>query len=177
VSEPVDEVTRVSTLELFFDLVFVVVFAVLGLALSACLWWAYFGGDEERAERALSSAPPDRRPRLAVEAFGYWHMPILFGIVAIAATLKKATGHAFDELGGEQALMLAVGVTVFCVGDAMYRRVLRIGRSPNRLGAAALAPATIPLGTELSAFVQVAALVVLLVVALSTEAEPEVSAR
>jgi low temperature requirement protein LtrA len=146
-----------------------VVFVVLGLALSGCLWWAYFGGDEERAERALSAAPPERRPRMALEAFGYWHMPILFGIVAIAATLKKATGHPFDALGSEQAIMLAVGVTVFLLGDAMFRRALAIGRAADRLGAALLAPATIPLGTEVSAFAQLVALVVLLVAALSAE--------
>ena len=99
-------------------------------------------------------------------------MPILFGIVAIAATLKKATGHAFDELAGERALMLAVGVTVFMLGDALFRRSLRIGPSTNRLAVAVLAPATIPLGTEVSAFAQVAALVVLFVVALATEHRP-----
>jgi low temperature requirement protein LtrA len=146
-----------------------VAFAVLGLALSACLWWAYFGGDEERAERALAGAPPERRPRMAVEAFGYCHVPILFGIVAIAATLKKATGHAFDTLADERALMLAVGVMAFLIGDALFRRTLAIGSSANRLAAAALAAATIPLGTEVSAFAQVAALVVVLAAALSAE--------
>ena len=31
--------------------------AVLGLLLAACLWWAYFGGDDTRAERALAAIP------------------------------------------------------------------------------------------------------------------------
>jgi low temperature requirement protein LtrA len=154
-----------------------VAFAVLGLALSACLWWFYFSGDEERAEHALSAAPPERRPRLAVLAFGYWHMPILFGIVAIASTLKKATGHAFDALGHEQAIVLAVGVSVFLLGDAMFRRTLAIGRNANRLVTAVLAPATIPLGTELSAFWQLLALVVLLVAALAVDVRQERVAR
>ena len=35
--------------------------AVLGLLLAACLWWAYFGGDDTRAERALATVPDDRR--------------------------------------------------------------------------------------------------------------------
>jgi low temperature requirement protein LtrA len=146
-----------------------VVFAVAGLALSACLWWAYFGGDEELAERALAAAPPDRRPRLAVDAFGIWHMPILFGIVAAASTLKKATGHGFDDLANEPALMLTVGVAVFLLGDAMFRRTLGIGRSTGRALAAVVAFATIPLGTEVSAFAQLLALVMLLAAALSLE--------
>jgi low temperature requirement protein LtrA len=43
--------------------------AVLGLALAAGLWWTYFAGDEQGAERALSSASTDRRWRLANNAY------------------------------------------------------------------------------------------------------------
>ena len=40
--------------------------AVLGLALTAALWWAYFGvGDDERAEQAMLAADPAARPALA----------------------------------------------------------------------------------------------------------------
>jgi low temperature requirement protein LtrA len=147
-----------------------VLFAVVGLALSASFWWAYFGGDEELAERALAEAPSDRRPRLALDAFGIWHMPILFGIIAAASTLRKATGHGFDELGSGRAVLLTAGVAVFLLGDAMFRRALRIGRNTDRLVIALLTPATIPLGTEVSAFAQLAALVAMLAVALSAEA-------
>jgi low temperature requirement protein LtrA len=146
-----------------------VVFAVLGLSLSACLWWAYFGGDPERAEQALATAPPERRPRMAIDAFGYWHLLILFGVIAIAAAEKKATGHAFDALVTAQALFLAGGVAVFCVGNVLFRLTLGIGPNRGRLAAVVLAPATIPLGTELSAFAQLLALVVLLVAVLTIE--------
>ena len=44
--------------------------AVLGLALAAGLWWLYFGGDDALAERALIAAPPERRPALALYAYG-----------------------------------------------------------------------------------------------------------
>ena len=154
-----------------------VAFAVLGLSLSACLWWTYFGGDPERAERALATAPPERRPRMAIDAFGYWHLLILFGIIAIAAAEKKATGHAFDSLDSPQALFLAGGVAVFCVGDVLFRRTLGIGPNGGRMLAAVLAPATIPLGTEVSAFAQLVALVVLLVAVLTIESRQGVVAR
>ena len=57
--------------------------AILGLSLSACLWWSHFGSDDGSAERALTDAPTEKRPRLAVDAFGYWHLLILLGIIAI----------------------------------------------------------------------------------------------
>jgi low temperature requirement protein LtrA len=145
-----------------------VVFAVLGLALSACLWWIYFG-DSEQTERALATATPERQPRMAVDAFGSWHIPILLGVIAIAATEKEATGHVFDPLDFEPALLLALGLSVFLVGEVLFRRTLGIDRGSLRLAAAVLAPATIPLGTELSAFAQLAALVALLLVMLVTE--------
>jgi low temperature requirement protein LtrA len=143
--------------------------AVLGLMLSACLWWAYFGGDEARAEHALAAAEPRRRPRLAVDAYGYWHMPILLGIVAVAFALKKATGHAFEELDFAPALGLAGGVAVFLAGDVLFRRTLGIGTGPHRAVAALLALATLPLGLVAPAYVQIAALVALVAGALVLE--------
>jgi low temperature requirement protein LtrA len=151
-----------------------VAFAVLGLALSACLWWAYFG-EEERTERALATTPTQRQSIVAVDAFGVWHIPILLGIVAIAATEKEATGHVFDSLDFEPALGLAVGLSIFLVGEVFFRHTLGLGGGGARLAAAVLAPAAIPLGTEVSAFAELTALVALLVMTLAGEAR--VSAR
>jgi low temperature requirement protein LtrA len=36
--------------------------AILGLALSACLWWSYFGFDDTSAREAIGGAPVERRP-------------------------------------------------------------------------------------------------------------------
>jgi low temperature requirement protein LtrA len=136
--------------------------AVLGLLLSACLWWIYFGGDEVRAERAMAAAPPERRPRLAIDAFGYCHIPILLGVIAVAAGMKPTIAHAFDPLTTGQAAALAGGVALFLLGDVLFRRTLAIGRGPLRTVAALLAPVTIPLGVAVSALAQLAVLVLLL---------------
>ncbi len=63
---------------------------VLGFALCAALWWTYFGGDDELGEKALTKAAPEQRLRLAVMAYSYVHLGMLFGIVAIAAGLQAA---------------------------------------------------------------------------------------
>src|SRR5204863_6123686 len=143
--------------------------AVLGLMLSACLWWAYFAGEETRAERALAAAPARRQPWLAVYAYGYWHLPILLGIIAIAFALKKATGHAYDDLDLAPALGLAGGVAAFLLGDVFLRRTLGIGTGPHRAVAGLLALATIPLGLAASAILQIAALVAIFAGALTLE--------
>jgi low temperature requirement protein LtrA len=136
---------------------------VLGLLLSAGLWWAYFGADDdEQAERALAEAPARRQPWIALEGFGVAHYFLLLGIVLTAAGIKEAIGHAYDPLETADALVLGGGVALFLAADVGFRRVLGLGRSLHRAVAALLALATIPLGSELAAVAQLAALVVVL---------------
>jgi low temperature requirement protein LtrA len=143
--------------------------AALGLAVSACLWWLYFGGDDERAERALAELPPARRSHAALHAFGYWHLPLLLGIVAIAAAERHALAAPSVALHWARAALLGGGVAAYLVGDVGFRRELAIGRSGIRAGAALLALATLPLGVLVSAATQVAALAALLVAAIALE--------
>ena len=147
-----------------------VLVAILGLLLAAGLWWAYFGADDdEQAERALSAAPAHERPWMALHGFGMAHYFLLLGIVLVAVGLKKATGHAYDELTYEQALALGGGVAIFLAADVAFRRVLRLGRAPHRAVAAACALATVPLGAEIAAIAQIGVLGVVLAVALAGE--------
>jgi low temperature requirement protein LtrA len=143
--------------------------AVLGLLLAACLWWAYFGGDDTRAERALAAVPDDRRGWVAIQAFGYCHLGMLLGIIAMAAGLKDAIGHAADPLDLPHALMLSGGAALFLVADACFRRTLALGPSTFRAAAAALALAAVPVGLTLSALAQLATLLLVLAGSLLAE--------
>jgi low temperature requirement protein LtrA len=147
-----------------------VVVAALGLALSAGLWWRYFGGGEdERAERSLAAMPLARRSRAALQGYGYWHLPLLLGIVAIAAAERAAVAHPFDELSWARAGLLGGGAAAFLAGDALFRRELQIGTGIVPAAAATVAVATLPLGTEICAAAQIGALVALLVAVLVGE--------
>jgi low temperature requirement protein LtrA len=142
--------------------------ALLSLALSASLWWLYFS-DEAAVEHALIEAPPERRPQMALTGYGYWHFGLLLGVIAVAAGLKKAVGAPTDELDVWIACELAVGVALFVACDVGFRRVLGIPRGGARLVAAAVALATIPLGTELDGKTQIMALAAIVVAALLFE--------
>jgi low temperature requirement protein LtrA len=147
-----------------------VLVAILGLLLAAGLWWSYFGADDDaQAEEALTSAPAHERPWIALYGFGVAHYFLLLGIVLVAVGLKKGTGHAYDELTGAQALALGGGVALFLAADVAFRRVLRLGRSVHRAGAAVAALATVPLGSEVAATAQLGALALILVLALAGE--------
>jgi len=145
-----------------------VLVALLSLSLSAALWWVYFS-DEEDVERAFEAAAEERRPELALRAFGYWHYGILFGVVALAAGLKKAIGEPYEPLAGWIAVGLAVGTALFIASEVGFRRTFGIARNRVRLVGAAVVLATIPIGTELGAAAQVGAIAALVVVSLVLE--------
>jgi low temperature requirement protein LtrA len=144
--------------------------ALAGLALSACLWWAYFGSDAEPAERALGELDGARRSRAALLAFGYWHLLMLLGIVAVASAERHATGQAFTALSWARAAILAGGVALYCAGDTLFRRELGLGRFDMRAGAAVCALAAIPVGAWISPFAELLALAALLAAVFAIEA-------
>jgi low temperature requirement protein LtrA len=139
----------------------IVVTALVALAISAALWWVYFGGDDRRAEHALGAAGPERRGWVALVAFGHWHLVMLFGIVLLAAGVKKVIGHPLEELHGAGPLLLAGGAALFLFGEAAFRLILRIGAAGLRAGFSLLLLATIPLGTQVSGLVQACAIAAL----------------
>jgi low temperature requirement protein LtrA len=135
--------------------------AALGLALTAALWWAFFGtGDDDRAEAAITAADPVVRPQLALNAFFYAYIPMLLGVIATAAGLKHAIGHPGAQLPGGPALALAGGVALFLAGDVLFRRALSTGSPLYRAGAAAVALAAWPVAVAASAAVAIVLLTV-----------------
>jgi low temperature requirement protein LtrA len=144
--------------------------AVLGLALTACLWWTYFGtGDDDRAERAFAAADPAQRPGLALSAYFYAHIPMLLGVVAMAAGVLLTIGHAAQPHPVGQALALSGGVALFLAGDAWFRATLRIGTPWLRLATAAFALAATALGAAVAVEAQLAVLLAALVLMLAGE--------
>jgi low temperature requirement protein LtrA len=148
--------------------------AVLALTIAYYLWWFYFAGDDARAEHVLArTMDPFRRARLALQAWGYAHYPMLLGIVITAVGIKKTVGHAFEPLHWPQALALATGVALYLVGHAAFLAQLRLRGVYHRLVAAVVVLATIPLGHVL-AVAQLAAVAIIMIATAITEDLPEV---
>ena len=71
----------------------VVAAAVLGVVVSAALWWLYFDIVALVAERRLSNAEVGREQNeIARDSFSYLHFPMIAGIVLLALGLKKTLG-------------------------------------------------------------------------------------
>ncbi|TMF15115.1 MAG: low temperature requirement protein A [Chloroflexi bacterium] len=137
--------------------------AVLGLALAASLWWLYFNGDEERAAQAMEGAHEERRPWLAVLAFGYFFLPILGGIVVVAAGMKLAVVAYNEPAALSTALFLATGVAAYATGLVLFRWLLHSGPISIRLAIAVLVMPTALIGIAVTPLAQLAAVVAILV--------------
>jgi low temperature requirement protein LtrA len=144
--------------------------AVLGLALAGSLWWAYFVGDEDAAHRTMARATPAERFPLAINAFFFAFIPMLLGIVAVAAGVKLTIGHIAERLEVGPALVLGGGVALFLAGDVAFRTVMHLRPVGERAVGAVLALATVPVGLAAPAGWQLVALLAVVAGTLLVEA-------
>ncbi|MEU9080389.1 low temperature requirement protein A [Kitasatospora sp. NPDC004745] len=134
--------------------------AVALLSLSVCvgLWWAYFGHDDDaRAEHHMAALPSAERNRAAVTVYNLGHFGLLLGVLLFAAGVKSAVAHPVAPVSLPQAASLAGGTALYLVVNTAVRRFFGLRPNAPRLAGAALVVAAVPLGTEVSALVQVAA--------------------
>lgn len=143
--------------------------ALLGLALTAALWWTHFGDDDDRAEHTLRSATAPERAQMAITAYFYAYIVMLFGVIAIAAGVRLSLEHVTETLALGPALLLGGGVALYLAGDAVFRRVMRLGCATNRAVAAGLSLAAVALAVTVSAAAALATLVAIVVATLATE--------
>jgi low temperature requirement protein LtrA len=144
--------------------------AVLGLALAGSLWWTYFVGDEEGVHRAMARATPAERFPLAINAFFFAFIPMLLGIIAVAAGVKLTLGHIAERLELGPALVLGGGAALFLAGDAAFRAVTGIRPVAYRAAGVVLTLGTVPIGLAAPAGWQLVTLVAVVVGTIAAEA-------
>jgi low temperature requirement protein LtrA len=140
-----------------------IITAVLGLALAAALWWLYFDGEDEQAERVLDAAAVDRTTWLALYGFGYAFLPVLGGIIVFAAGVKNAVVQFGGPATASTAWLLAAGVATYLVGLAWFRQLLGIGPIGARLAIAGAVLPTAMIGLAFSPEAQLGVLAAVVV--------------
>jgi low temperature requirement protein LtrA len=123
----------------------------------------------ERSYKVLTGADEGRRTNMIMYGYFYAHLPIVIGVITLAAGLKKAISHPAEPLHTAAAIALAGGVTIYLLGDVWFRHIMRLGPSRQRTAAALAALATIPVGLW-KAEPELVTLVLIIIVALLTEA-------
>ena len=102
-------------------------------------------------------------------AYFYAYIPMLLGIVAIAAGLKTAIGHPGTTLTAGPAVALAGGVTLFLAGDVMFRRVLGTGVPWYRAASGVAALGAWPVAVSVDAAAGIALLTAIVAASLIAE--------
>ncbi|MCB0876760.1 MAG: low temperature requirement protein A [Solirubrobacterales bacterium] len=131
--------------------------AVIGIALACSLWWAYFDVVALVARRRLVNAGPGREQNeIARDSYSYLHFPMVAGIVLLALGLKKTIGDVEEPLKIEVATAMLGGLGIFLLAHVAFRwrNVHRF--STQRLIAAIVLAALIPLAVEIAAIATLA---------------------
>ncbi len=137
--------------------------AVLGVALSAALWWVYFDIVAIVSARRLAEAAPGRaRNELARDSYSYIHFLIVAGTVLVAFGLKTTIGHFDNHLHAVPAFALLGGVAIYLLGLVAfrYRQIRTVSR--RKLLIAVVLLLLVPVATELPALATLALANVLL---------------
>jgi low temperature requirement protein LtrA len=145
--------------------------STLGLTVAASLWWAYFDVLAIVAERALHRAEGEARARLARDAYSYLHLPMIAGIVLGALGLKKVLEYVSDTSHHELTEALAPvplyamygGVALYLLAHVGFRFRIWHHVFAQRVVAAALVVALIPVAARMPALAALAVLAGVLV--------------
>jgi len=132
--------------------------AVLGVGLTAAMWWIYFDIVAIVSGRRLAEAEPGRvQNEMARDSYSYMHLAMVAGIVLAALGLKLTIGHFGDRLHAVPAFALLGGVAIYLLGLVAFRwrHVQTLNR--QRLGLAIVLLLLVPVATEVPALLALAA--------------------
>jgi low temperature requirement protein LtrA len=133
------------------------VVAVLGVALTAAMWWVYFDVVALVSARRLAKVPEGRElNEMARDSYSYLHLPMVAGIVLVALGLKTAIAHSGDSLDDVAAFALLGGLAVYLLGHVAFRwrQIHTINR--QRLGLAVVLLILVPAATAIPALLALA---------------------
>jgi low temperature requirement protein LtrA len=149
----------------------IVIAAILGLAVSASLWWAYFDTTALLAEQALTGAEGQRRVSMARAGFTYLHLPMIVGIVLLALGLKKVLTYVgdthhhtlSDPLYGAPLWAMYGGVALYLLAHVAFAWHCYRSFKVYRLVSAAVILALVPLAASLPALASLGVLSAVLI--------------
>jgi low temperature requirement protein LtrA len=143
--------------------------AVLGLILTAVLWWIYFAHDDDAARSTMLARPNSAQLRQALSGYFYAFVPMLFGIILLATGIESSIEHLTSTLDTAHAFTFGGGVGLYLMGTVIFRRASGIPEVTYRYIAACLAVLTGFIGNNLYAALQFACLILILILLVIAE--------
>jgi low temperature requirement protein LtrA len=148
----------------------VIAAALLGIAVSASLWWLYFDWVAFISQARLAEATGAERAALARDLYSYLHLPMVAGIVLFALGLKTTLGDVDAALPTIPALGLCGGVALYLIAHTASRLRIGGGFGHGRPVATVLLVAMFPLAMEIPALAALGMVAVICVALIAYEA-------
>ena len=132
---------------------------------SAALWWTYFARSARDASETIARS--EDPGRMARSAYTYFHLPMIAGIIAVAASDELTVAHPGDPGTFASVSLTLGGAALFVTGHGFFVWTIS-GRIPwSRLAAVVALAALAPLGFAVPALA-LAVAAALVVAALAT---------
>ncbi|MEU9741558.1 low temperature requirement protein A [Micromonospora chersina] len=93
--------------------------ALVGFAVTVCLWWLYFDRVAPAAAGVLAAATGDRRDRIAADAYSQTHLLLITAVIYLALGIEQVLAHVAGAHGGGATLSWSASVTLYG-GAALY---------------------------------------------------------
>jgi low temperature requirement protein LtrA len=128
---------------------------------SVALWWIYFDRSAEAASRVLASAADPGR--LARSAYTYFHLPMVAGVIAVAAADELTVAHPSDHGTPPSVALTLGGPMLFLAGHALFKWAVFRELPRSHLAALFVLGILVPAGLASSALLLGAAACLILV--------------
>lgn len=96
---------------------------VVAFAGTVALWWIYFDRTEEDGFRAIDDA--GEPGRLGLTAYTYFHIPMIAGIIGIAASDEITIAHPAASATIATAALIIGGPALFITGNLLFTWAVR----------------------------------------------------
>jgi low temperature requirement protein LtrA len=129
---------------------------------SVALWWLYFARTAEAAREVFASS--EDPGRIARSAYTYFHIPIIAGIIAVAASDELTVAHPGEHGTFASVALILGGTALFVAGHAFFKWTVFGRVSLSHLVAIAALTALMPVGFALPALALAGAAALIVVV-------------
>ena len=148
----------------------VVTAAALGVVVVCAMWWLYFDVVAVAAEHMLASLTGRAQAAMARDSYSYIHLFMIFGIVLVALGLKKTLLDIEAPLKAVVAVALFGGMALYLLAHIAFRLRNMGTLNVQRLVAAAVMLALIPVGLQVPSLTSLVILTAVLVSLVAFEA-------
>jgi low temperature requirement protein LtrA len=147
-----------------------IVAALLGVVVAACVWWSYFDWVLYIAQARLAETTGTERAALARDLYSYLHLPMVAGIVLFALGVKTTLAHLGDPLSAIPALGLCGGLALYLLAHVASRLRIGGGLGRGRPVATLVLAGLVPVATVVPALLSLALVAAVMAALIAYEA-------